>query len=104
MSQSATYTLGKAHPAWQEARAKTVTMIVTENCQLRCRYCYLVGKNQVTLELMVGADAGDSVIALYKTLESSPLFGGVFQTAYQPPSQAEPLHRYRFTVNYAQKL
>jgi uncharacterized protein len=38
--------LGKVHRAWQEARAKTVTMIVTENCQLRCRYCYLVGKNK----------------------------------------------------------
>jgi uncharacterized protein len=31
--------------SWQEGRAKTVTFIVTEDCQLRCRYCYLVGKN-----------------------------------------------------------
>jgi uncharacterized protein len=46
VSQSATYTLGKTPSAWQEARAKTVTLIVTENCQLRCRYCYLVGKNK----------------------------------------------------------
>ncbi|MEN6616716.1 MAG: radical SAM protein, partial [Syntrophorhabdus sp.] len=30
---------------WQESIAKTVTFIVTENCQLRCHYCYLVGKN-----------------------------------------------------------
>lgn len=30
---------------WEEGRAKTVTFIVTEDCQLRCRYCYLVGKN-----------------------------------------------------------
>ena len=30
---------------WQEGMAKTVTFIVTEDCQLRCRYCYLVGKN-----------------------------------------------------------
>jgi uncharacterized protein len=32
--------------SWQEGRAKTVTFIVTEDCQLRCRYCYLAGKNK----------------------------------------------------------
>jgi uncharacterized protein len=31
--------------SFQEGRAKTVTFIVTENCQLVCNYCYLVGKN-----------------------------------------------------------
>jgi uncharacterized protein len=36
---------GKAK-TWQEGRAKTVTFIVTEDCQLRCRYCYLAGKNK----------------------------------------------------------
>lgn len=30
---------------WEEGRAKTITFIVTEDCQLRCKYCYLVGKN-----------------------------------------------------------
>jgi uncharacterized protein len=33
-------------PAWQEGTAKTVTFIVTGDCQLACRYCYLVGKNK----------------------------------------------------------
>jgi uncharacterized protein len=32
--------------SWQEGRAKTVTFIVTEDCQLRCKYCYLAGKNK----------------------------------------------------------
>lgn len=27
--------------------AKTITFVVTENCQLRCSYCYLVGKNDL---------------------------------------------------------
>jgi uncharacterized protein len=31
--------------SWQEGRAKTVTFIVTKDCQLACKYCYLVGKN-----------------------------------------------------------
>lgn len=30
---------------WEEGRAKTITFIVTEDCQLRCKYCYLVGKS-----------------------------------------------------------
>ena len=31
---------------WQEGRAKNVTFIVTKDCQLACKYCYLVGKNE----------------------------------------------------------
>jgi len=30
---------------WQEGQAKSVTLVVTENCQLRCRYCYVLHKN-----------------------------------------------------------
>jgi Tfp pilus assembly protein PilN len=65
---------------------------------------YLTGRNQITLELMVGSESGEAVLPLYKSLESSPVFGSVLPLNYQPPTQAEPLHRYRFTVNYAQKL
>jgi uncharacterized protein len=45
VGEDASFTLGKISPSWEESRAKNVTFIVTENCQLRCRYCYLVGKN-----------------------------------------------------------
>ena len=31
---------------WQEGSAKSATFIVTKDCQLACKYCYLVGKNQ----------------------------------------------------------
>lgn len=31
---------------WQEGLAKTITFIVTKDCQLACKYCYLVGKNE----------------------------------------------------------
>ncbi len=65
---------------------------------------YVTGKNQITLDLTVGAENADAVIPLYKALESSPVFGGLFGQTLQPPTQAEPLYRYRFTVNYAQKL
>ncbi len=30
---------------WQSGRAKDITFIVTKDCQLACKYCYLVGKN-----------------------------------------------------------
>lgn len=30
---------------WREGKAKTVTFVVTQDCQLRCNYCYVVGKN-----------------------------------------------------------
>ena len=30
---------------WQDGRAKNITFIVTKDCQLACKYCYLVGKN-----------------------------------------------------------
>ena len=32
--------------SWQEGRAKSVTFIVTKDCQMACKYCYLVGKNE----------------------------------------------------------
>ncbi|MDE6022155.1 MAG: 4Fe-4S cluster-binding domain-containing protein [Muribaculaceae bacterium] len=35
----------KIQPTWQEGRTKNITFIVTKDCQLACKYCYLVGKN-----------------------------------------------------------
>lgn len=40
----------KEGEVWQDGIAKEVTFIVTKDCQLACKYCYLVGKN--TNELM----------------------------------------------------
>jgi type IV pilus assembly protein PilN len=65
---------------------------------------YVTANNQVTLNLQVGSTEPEPVIRFYQALEGSSLFGGVIQNIYQPPSQSEPLYRYRFTVNYAQKL
>lgn len=31
--------------SWKESEAKTITFIVTKDCQLACKYCYVVGKN-----------------------------------------------------------
>ena len=35
----------EAKKLWQDGIAKNITFIVTKDCQLACKYCYLVGKN-----------------------------------------------------------
>lgn len=35
----------QADNGWQSGIAKNITFIVTKDCQLACKYCYLVGKN-----------------------------------------------------------
>ncbi len=60
--------------------------------------------NQVTLDMVVGAQNPAPLQDLLKKLEASPLFGPVAVSTYLPPSQNEPLYRYRVSVNYAQKL
>ena len=36
----------KIKTPWQSGIAKNITFIVTKDCQLACKYCYLVGKNE----------------------------------------------------------
>ena len=38
-------TIKENSTGWQEGMAKNITFIVTKDCQLACKYCYLVGKN-----------------------------------------------------------
>lgn len=61
-------------------------------------------RNQVMLDMVVGAKDPVAVIGFLKKLEESPLFGPAETHSSLPPSQNEPLYRYRVTVNYAQKL
>ena len=35
----------KSSSIWKEGSGKNITFIVTKDCQLACKYCYLVGKN-----------------------------------------------------------
>lgn len=61
-------------------------------------------RNEVLLDMVVGAASPEPVIGFLKRLEDSPLFGPVEGHNSLPPSQNEPLYRVRLTVNYAQKL
>lgn len=38
------YTFGKTVGSWHADRAQTVTFVVTDDCNLRCKYCYITHK------------------------------------------------------------
>lgn len=65
---------------------------------------YLTADNEVQLDMIVGSATPEPVIDLIKKLESSHVFGATALLSSQPPSQNEPIYRYRLSVNYAQKL
>jgi Tfp pilus assembly protein PilN len=60
--------------------------------------------NQVSLDMVVGAQSPEPVVEFLRHLEASPLFGPTSFTTFLPPAQNEPLWRYRVSVSYAQKL
>lgn len=39
------YTVGKFIPSWKHEKAQTITFIITEDCNLRCKYCYITHKS-----------------------------------------------------------
>jgi Tfp pilus assembly protein PilN len=59
-------------------------------------------RNRVTLEMQVGSDSQQPVIEMLKTMAAPP-FGSPDVKLQQAPSQAEPLWRYRVSVEYEQK-
>lgn len=64
---------------------------------------YLAADNSVQLDMVVGAQSPDPVIELLRRLERSSTFGATSLLSSSPPTQNEPLYRYRLSVNYAQK-
>jgi type IV pilus assembly protein PilN len=62
------------------------------------------GVNHIELEMTVGTDRPDSVIELLRHLQQSPLFGSAQVMSQNPPTQNDPLYKYRLNVAYAQKL
>jgi type IV pilus assembly protein PilN len=61
-------------------------------------------QNRVLLDMTVGAQEQGPIREFLMRLESSPVFGATIVHTFQPPSQNEPLYRYRVSVSYAQKL
>lgn len=65
---------------------------------------YLTADNEVQLDMVVGSASPEPVIDLMQKLENSRVFGATALLSSQPPSQNEPIYRYRLSVSYAQKL
>jgi type IV pilus assembly protein PilN len=62
------------------------------------------GVNRVQLDMVVGTLKPESFLFLMKRLEEASNFGAAAVATHAPPSQNDPLHKYRLTVAYAQKL
>ena len=62
------------------------------------------GRDRVELDMWVGTEQPPAVLALLRRLEESKLFGAVSVMTQSPPSQNDPLYKYRLTVAYAQQL
>ena len=62
--------------AWMDGMAKNITFIVTKDCQLACKYCYLVGKNNCERMPFEVAQKAIDYILTSRTLfpESSVVF------------------------------
>ena len=78
--------------------------VVPYNVRIMTIRPYVVGQNQVSLDMTIGAESPGPVIDLLKNLEASPLFGAVYSHSMLPPTQTDKLYRCRLSVNYAQKL
>lgn len=65
---------------------------------------FVTSDNKVQLDMVIGAQSPEPIFDLLKRFENSSVFGAVSVQGSMPPSQNEPLFRYRVSVNYAQKL
>jgi Tfp pilus assembly protein PilN len=64
----------------------------------------ITSQNEVVLDVQVGAKEPGPFLVFLNHLNKSPRFGPVDPKSTQPPTQQEPIYKFRFTVNYAQKL
>jgi len=58
----------------------------------------------VYLEMDVASQSSEPVIDMLTRMESSEQFGATHVATWLPPSQTEPMYRYRVNVNYGQKF
>jgi type IV pilus assembly protein PilN len=77
--------------------------VVPYNVRLISVHPQATPENDVSLDMVVGAESYEPVIEMLKQMESSPLFGETAVHATVPPTQNDPLFKYRVSVNYAQK-
>jgi type IV pilus assembly protein PilN len=64
----------------------------------------ITAKNELMLDMVVAAQSVEPILAFIMKLEESSVFGATTPHNSLPPSQTDPLYRYRLSVTYAQKL
>ena len=62
------------------------------------------GANRVQLDMNVGTMDPAAIAKLLDRLNESKLFGAAAVVNQTPPTQNDPLYKFRVTVSYAQKL
>lgn len=62
------------------------------------------GVNHLHLDMLLGTDKPEEVLDLLKRLQDSKMFGAAQMMAQQPPTQNDPLYKFRVRVAYDQKL
>jgi type IV pilus assembly protein PilN len=61
------------------------------------------GQNRIQLDMQLGTEAPEAVIKLLQAMAQQPFSKPNLKTQ-QSPTQAEPMYRFRVSVDYAQKL
>jgi Tfp pilus assembly protein PilN len=90
--------------SWAKIFADLESVLPNNVRLIQVRLPQITSRNEVSLDMEVGTKDPDEVVTFLKNLEKSPLFGPTTNSRATPPTQNEPLYRYRVTVNYAQKL
>jgi type IV pilus assembly protein PilN len=78
--------------------------VTPHNVRLMSVRPQISAENQLTLDMWVASQSTEPVVTFVMQLEQSPLFGATTVSTSLPPTQNEPLYRYRVSVKYAQKL
>jgi hypothetical protein len=90
--------------SWTRIFADLETVVPYDVQLVSVRLPSITSHNEVMLDMVVGSKDPAASIGFFRKVEGSPLFGPIELHSSLPPSQNEPLFRYRVTVNYAQKL
>jgi type IV pilus assembly protein PilN len=90
--------------SWAQLFADIERVLPSNVRLIQIRLPQINTRNEVTLDMEVGAQSPDGAVEFTTRLQNSPLFGPATLLRSEPPSQQDPLYRYRLTVSYAQKL
>ena len=78
--------------------------VVPHNVRLMSVRPQIDAGNELLLDMWVGAQSSEPVLQLLMALEASEKFGTTTMHNWLPPTQTDPLFRYRLSVRYGQKL